>query len=154
EAFCPLMVQTAARRTTLSGARLFRVQPNWQEGTKAMPVEFIGMIGTRDQSESRPARGTGIDSDYLLRFAPGDEADGFGRVLIGFSSSQPDGLQVAAYAASQTERLSFLVAHRPGFVAPTVAARAFATLDTLVGGRIAVHIITGGSDGEQRRDGD
>jgi len=61
---------------------------------------------------------------------------------------------VAAYAAAHTDRLSFLVAHRPGFVAPTLAARTFATLDQFTGGRIAVHIITGGSDAEQRRDGD
>jgi alkanesulfonate monooxygenase len=119
-----------------------------------MPVEFIGMIGTRDQSETRPARGPVIDRDYLRRFARAHEDAGFDRVLIGYSSSQPDGLQVAAYAAAQTERLSYLIAHRPGFVAPSVAARAFATLDTLAGGRIAVHVITGGSDGEQRRDGD
>jgi alkanesulfonate monooxygenase len=61
---------------------------------------------------------------------------------------------VAAYAAAHSERLSFLVAHRPGFMAPTLAARTFATLDQFTGGRIAVHIITGGSDAEQRRDGD
>jgi alkanesulfonate monooxygenase len=119
-----------------------------------MPVEFIGMIGTRDQSETRPARGPVLDRDYLRRFARAHEDAGFDRVLIGYSSSQPDGLQVAAYAAAQTERLSYLIAHRPGFVAPTVAARAFATLDTLAGGRIAVHVISGGSDGDQRRDGD
>jgi alkanesulfonate monooxygenase len=75
-------------------------------------------------------------------------------VLIGYGSSQPDGLQVAAYAAAHTERLTFLIAHRPGFVAPTVAARAFATLDQLTEGRIAVHVISGGNDAEQRRDGD
>jgi alkanesulfonate monooxygenase len=39
-------------------------------------------------------------------------------------------------------------------VAPTVAARIFATLDTFAGGRIALHTITGGSDTEMRRDGD
>ena len=61
---------------------------------------------------------------------------------------------MAAYAAAHTEWLNFLVAHRPGFVAPTLAARSFATLDQFSGGRIGVHIITGGSDGEQRRDGD
>jgi alkanesulfonate monooxygenase len=76
------------------------------------------------------------------------------RVLVGYSSAQPDGTQVAAYAAAHTDRLGFLVAHRPGFVAPTLAARTFATLDQFAGGRIGVHIITGGSDGEQRRDGD
>ena len=75
-------------------------------------------------------------------------------MLIGYSSSQPDGTQVAAYAASQTDRLGFLIAHRPGFVFPTLAARTFATLDEFAGGRIAVHIITGGSDGERHHDGD
>ncbi len=119
-----------------------------------MPVEFIGMIGTRDQSEIRRSAGPVLDRDYVRRFARAHEDAGFDRVLIGYASSQPDGAQVAAYAAAHTERLSFLVAHRPGFVAPTLAARTFATLDQFTGGRIAVHIITGGSDTEQRRDGD
>ena len=119
-----------------------------------MPVEFIGMIGTKNESEIRLTAGPVIDPDYVKRFARAHEDAGFDRVLIGYSSSRPDGTQVAAYAAAHTERLSFLVAHRPGFVAPTLAARTFATLDQFTGGRIAVHIITGGSDAEQRRDGD
>jgi alkanesulfonate monooxygenase len=119
-----------------------------------MPVEFIGMIGTQDQSEIRRSAGPVVDRDYVRRFSRAHEDAGFDRVLIGYSSSQPDGMQVAAYAAAHTERLGFLVAHRPGFVAPTLAARALATLDQFTGGRAAVHIITGGSDGEQRRDGD
>ena len=61
-----------------------------------MPVEFIGMIQTRDQSESRPARGPVIDRDYLRRFARAHEDAGFDRVLIGYSSSQPDGLLILA----------------------------------------------------------
>src|SRR6202161_3987870 len=119
-----------------------------------MPVEFIGMISTRDQSEIRRSQGPVVDRGYVRRFARAHEDAGFDRVLIGYSSSQPEGTQVAAYAAAHTERISFLIAHRPGFVAPTLAARTFATLDQCTGGRIAVHIITGGSDGEQRRDGD
>jgi alkanesulfonate monooxygenase len=39
-------------------------------------------------------------------------------------------------------------------VAPPVAARKLATLDQLSEGRLAVHIITGGSDLEQAKDGD
>ncbi len=119
-----------------------------------MGIEFIGMISTRDESEIRRSAGPPVDRGYVRRFARAHEDAGFDRVLIGYSSAQPDGTQVAAYAASQTERLGFLVAHRPGFVAPTLAARTFATMDQFAGGRIGVHIITGGSDGEQRRDGD
>jgi Luciferase-like monooxygenase len=47
-----------------------------------------------------------------------------------------------------------LLAHRPGFVSPTLAARKLATLDQLSGGRLAVHIIAGGSDPDQAKDGD
>jgi alkanesulfonate monooxygenase len=61
---------------------------------------------------------------------------------------------VAQYCAERTERLAFLVAHRPGFVVPTLAARTAATFDALSGGRLWLHIITGGFDAEQQRDGD
>jgi alkanesulfonate monooxygenase len=119
-----------------------------------MPVEFIGMIGTKDQSETHGSSGPVIDPAYTRRFARAHEDAGFDRVLIGYGSAWPEGMQVAAYATSQTERLSVLIAHRPGFVAPTLAARAFSTLDHFSGGRVAVHVITGGSDVEQHRDGD
>src|SRR6202046_4704314 len=119
-----------------------------------MPVEFIGMIGTKNESEIRLTAGPVIDPDHVRRFAGPHEDAGFDRVLIGYSSARPDGTQVAAYAAAHSERLGFLVAHRPGFVAPTLAARQFATLDQFSDGRIGLHIITGGHDAEQRADGD
>ena len=118
------------------------------------PVEILGMIGTRDASESRPGLRPAVDPDYTRRFARAHEEAGFDRILIGYGSSWPEGTQVAAHVAAHTERLGLLVAHRPGFVAPTLAARTFATLDQFSGGRVAVHIITGGNDAEQRRDGD
>jgi alkanesulfonate monooxygenase len=52
------------------------------------------------------------------------------------------------------KRLGYLIAHRPGFVAPTLLARKIATFDHLTRGRLAVHIITGKSDDEQHGDGD
>jgi alkanesulfonate monooxygenase len=117
-------------------------------------VEILGMIGTREASESRAGSGPAISPEYTRRFARAHEDGGFDRILIGYGSFWPEGTQVAAYAAAHTERLGMLVAHRPGFVAPTLAARTFATMDHFSGGRVAVHTITGGSDIEQRRDGD
>jgi alkanesulfonate monooxygenase len=119
-----------------------------------MTVEFIGMIGTRHQSELHGPTGPVVDLGYTRRFARAHEDAGFDRILIGYGSAWPDGTQVAAYVAAHTERLGLLIAHRPGFVAPTLAARMFATLDQFSEGRVAVHTITGGHDGEQRRDGD
>src|ERR1700733_12803630 len=125
------------------------------ERNAGMPVEFIGMIFHRPGSDLQAfAEGLEIDRDFVRKFAQAHEDSDFDRVLIGTASLAPEGSQIAAYAAANTERLSFLVSHRPGFRAPTVAARELATLDHFSGGRAAVHIITGGSDVEQRRDGD
>jgi alkanesulfonate monooxygenase len=119
-----------------------------------MPVEFIGMINAKDVSETRFSPGPPIDVDYTRRFIVAHEHAGFDKVLINSGSPQPDGMQIAAFGAGHTERLGFLVSHRPGFIQPTVAARTLATLDQFTGGRIAIHIITGGSDAEMARDGD
>ena len=84
-----------------------------------MPVEFIGMIHHRHQSEIRPPPDVVVDRGYIRDFAQAAEDGGFDRVLVGYFSDSPDGFLVAAHAAAYTERLGFLVAHRPGFVAPT-----------------------------------
>jgi alkanesulfonate monooxygenase len=120
-----------------------------------MRPEFIGMIQPRLQSETHPPDSSVVlDKGYLSAFAQAHEAGGFDRVLIGYYADAPDGMLLAGFIAQQTERLGLLLAHRPGFVAPTVAARALATLDQLSDGRLAVHIISGGDDADQRRDGD
>ena len=119
-----------------------------------MPVEMIGWIAPRVSSELIPPSGPPFDANVIAETARIHERAGFDRVLIGYFSGAPDGFLVGAHAASVTERLSFLLAHRPGFVAPPVAARKLATLDQLSGGRLAVHIIAGGSDADQAKDGD
>jgi alkanesulfonate monooxygenase len=117
-------------------------------------VEFIGMIQPRQQSEIHPASGPTIDPAYLIASAQAHDEAGFDRILIGWHSNGPDGLQLAAHAAAHTKNVGFLVAHRPGFQAPTTAARAFNTLDQLSNGRAALHTISGGDDTDQARDGD
>jgi alkanesulfonate monooxygenase len=117
-------------------------------------VEFIGMILTQDGSEAKGSSGPLIDPAFTSRFAKAHEAAGFDRVLVGYFSFFPDGFQVAAYVLHETSRLGVLLAHRPGFVAPTVAARQFATLDQFSAGRVALHAISGANDAEQARDGD
>src|SRR3979411_3328853 len=118
----------------------------------AMPVEMIGWIAPRVSSELIPASGPPFDAGVLAETARIHERAGFDRVLIGYFSDAPDGFLVGAHAASVTERLSFLLAHRPGFVAPPVAARKLATLNQLSDGRLAVHIIAGGSHADPAKD--
>jgi alkanesulfonate monooxygenase len=116
--------------------------------------EFIGWAAPQESSEVMAPRGPIFDADVLAETARVHEEAGFDRVLIGYFTNAPDGFLVAAHVASSTERLGLLLAHRPGFVAPTLAARKLATLDQLSRGRAAVHIISGGSDADQARDGD
>src|SRR5215813_1584610 len=105
-----------------------------------MPVEMIGWIAPRVSSELIPPSGPPFDAGVIAETARIHERAGFDRVLIGYFSEAPDGFLVGAHAASVTERLAFLLAHRPGFVAPPVAGRK--------------HIIAGGSDADQAKDGD
>jgi alkanesulfonate monooxygenase len=120
----------------------------------AMPVEMIGWVAPRVASEVIAPAGPPFDSAVIAETARLHERAGFDRVLVGYFSAAPDGFLVAAHAAASTERLGFLLAHRPGFVAPPLAARKLATLDQLSHGRLAVHIIAGGSDPDQQKDGD
>jgi len=98
--------------------------------------------------------GGGVSAPFLKEFAQAHEAAGFDMVLVGYYSSSAEGFNVASYAAAHTRTLSFLIAHRPGIVSPTLAARAAATFDHLSGGRLALHIIAGVSDQEQESEGD
>ena len=120
-----------------------------------MSVQFIGYIGFNNGSETQEAvRSRALDREYVAAAAREQEAGDFDRVLIPFGSNSPESQIVAAHAAAITSKLGFLVAHRPGFTQPTLAARQLATLDQLSSGRVAVHIITGGADEEMARDGD
>jgi alkanesulfonate monooxygenase len=122
-----------------------------------MTIELIGMIGVRPEGADGAAVhviGGEIDLTWIRDFSRAHEAAGFDKVLVGYTATSADGFLVSSYAAAHTERLGYLIAHRPGFVAPTLAARKAATLDRLSNGRVSLHIITGGSDVDQARDGD
>ncbi|MDX6350111.1 MAG: alkanesulfonate monooxygenase [Streptomyces sp.] len=139
-----------------------------------MTIEFIGIAATQETSESGAATpvnggaGDGVSAQteavaahgpvvqpaYLRALARAHEEAGFDRILVAHSSASPDGFTVADQILTHTDRLGVLLAHRPGFVAPTLAARKFATLDAFHPGRVALHVITGGDDADQARDGD
>src|SRR5215467_7894417 len=119
-----------------------------------IPARIIGMIGVAPP----PSEATlhviegDISPPFIAEFAQAHEAAGYDMVLVGYTTSSAEGFLVAMHAAARTERLSYLIAHRPGFVAPTLFARKVATFDQLTGGRIALHVITGKTDAEQEGD--
>lgn len=121
-----------------------------------MPVRILGMIGVTPPSSDATLiiiEGA-LSPDYIVESARAHEAAGYDMALVGYSSSSAEGFLVALHAAHHTERLKLLVAHRPGFVQPTLMARKIATFDQLTRGRLAIHIITGKTDAEQQGDGD
>src|SRR5215472_15909537 len=84
-----------------------------------MPVRIIGMIGVTPPSSNASLHVIegGLSPAYLTEFARAHDAAGFDMALVGYSSSSAEEFLVALYAAMQTERLGYLVAHRPGFLA-------------------------------------
>ena len=121
-----------------------------------MSVQFFGLLTHEYSSEIIPKAKSApvMDVDYMVRVARAHEAAGFDRVLVAHHSSNPDGILLAAHVAQHTKKLAFMIAHRPGFIAPTYAARMWATFDKLYPGRAGIHVISGGSDADQRADGD
>jgi alkanesulfonate monooxygenase len=104
-------------------------------------------------TEARAA-GRRPDIEYLGQIARSAEQLGFTGVLTPTGTWCEDAWLTTAALISQTQRLKFLVAFRPGFVAPTLAAQMAATYQRLSRGRLLLNVVTGGEDAEQRRFGD
>lgn len=84
-----------------------------------------------------------------------DRFEALDAVLVGYSAIWPHNFAVAPYLLAQTRRVGLIVAHRPGVMHPTAAARYFGTLDALSGGdRLIVNLVSGSSEKDIVREGD
>jgi alkanesulfonate monooxygenase len=92
--------------------------------------------------------------DYLGQVARSAEQLGYEAVLTPTGTWCEDAWIFTAALSQVTRRLKFLVAFRPGFVSPTLAAHQAATFQRVSGGRLMLNIVTGGDPVEQRRYGD
>ena len=91
---------------------------------------------------------------YLTQVARAAEQVGFAGALTPTGAWCEDAWLTTAMLVAQTERLKFLVAFRPGFVSPTLAAQMAATYQRHSAGRLLLNIVTGGEPAEQRAYGD
>lgn len=91
---------------------------------------------------------------YLAEVARAADRLGYEGVLTPTGTWCEDAWLTASALLSETERLKFLVAFRPGLVPPTLAAQQAATLQRFSEGRVLLNIVSGGGDAEQRRFGD
>ena len=116
-----------------------------------MPVEFIS---STNFGPSTGVKYSGFDPDYARRYVRMLDDGGFDWTLVGYDSQRVDSVTRAQFILNHSERIKPIVAHRPGFQFPTQFAKALAGLDRIGGGRLATHIIAGGSDEEMHREGD
>jgi len=91
---------------------------------------------------------------YLGQIARSAEQLGFEAALTPTGAWCEDAWLTCAMLAEVTERLRFLVAFRPGFVSPTLAAQMAATFQRHSGGRLLLNVVTGGETAEQQAYGD
>lgn len=123
-------------------------------------VVFVNAISTR---RNQPRDGFGIerrygdaefDLEWLQHYARTIEQHGFDITLVPHGTIGLDQYVLASAVLLATERLTVALAIRPNTTAPTVAAQAISTLSLVANGRVFPHIISGGSDNEQRAQGD
>ncbi|MFD8197464.1 LLM class flavin-dependent oxidoreductase [Streptomyces wuyuanensis] len=91
---------------------------------------------------------------YLSQISRAAEDLGFTGVLTPTGAWCEDAWLTTAMVSQNTEHLKFLVAFRPGFVSPTLAAQMASTFQRQTGGRLLLNVVTGGESQEQRGYGD
>lgn len=91
---------------------------------------------------------------YLGQVARTAEQLGFEAALTPTGTWCEDAWITTAALSQVTSSLKFLVAFRPGFISPTLAAHQAATFQRISGGRLLLNIVTGGDPVEQARFGD
>ncbi|PTM99570.1 alkanesulfonate monooxygenase [Streptomyces sp. VMFN-G11Ma] len=130
-----------------------------------VPLTFHWFLPTNGDSRDvvggghgTPATKSGRDRPptvaYLSQIARAAEDLGFVGVLTPTGAWCEDAWLTTAMVSQNTERLKFLVAFRPGFVSPTLAAQMASTFQRQTGGRLLLNVVTGGESREQRAYGD
>ena len=125
---------------------------NWFLPTNGDSRQLVGGghgLGTGSAGTIRPAT-----IEYLTQVAQAAEQVGFSAALTPTGSWCEDAWLTTAMLVARTERLKFLVAFRPGFLSPTLAAQQAATYQRHSGGRLLLNVVTGGEGAEQRTYGD
>ncbi len=92
---------------------------------------------------------TSEDEGYYSQLIPTRFANG----LFDEAAPLAETWTTATALAAVTSRIRFLIAIRPGFIAPGLFAQMASTLDNIAGGRIDVNVVPGGIQGDFERFG-
>ena len=119
-----------------------------------MSIDFGWFLPTMGDNETIGPPTREATADYLTTVARAAEDAGFVFMLVPVGTTCEDAWLASSVVAARTEKMKFLVAMRPGFIAPTVAAKMSNTLDQLTQGRVMINVVTGGFPHELAADGD
>jgi len=89
-----------------------------------------------------------------IAFCREAEQVGIDSVLVDFNAGKPDPMVLALALATATERLEYMVAHRPGLMTPTLFVQQVNTFSSIAPGRILLNMVAGHSPAEQLTYGD
>lgn len=115
-------------------------------------VEFVATLSTAGGWNGVDVHQ--IDTKRTIASAQLMEASGFDKTILIYSSYSIDPFTVASTISQHTDTLGSIIALRPNVMSPTMAARTYATIDQINNGRTQVHLIAGGLDADQQREGD
>jgi alkanesulfonate monooxygenase len=127
-----------------------------------MGLTFHWFLPTSGDSRGLVAGGHGLPMSgdrpatlrYLNQIALAAETNGFEGVLTPTGAWCEDAWLTTAMLVETTRTLKFLVAFRPGFVSPTLAAQMAGTFQRHSEGRLLLNVVTGGETHEQQAYGD
>lgn len=106
-----------------------------------MPIEIYGRICHPDESGTNHDKHIKYDLSSIPLKIRCFEDRNFDGIYLGCGRGDPDPIILAGYASALTNQLKFLLGHRAGSIAPTMAARKIATLDHLTAGKLAVQMV-------------
>lgn len=119
-----------------------------------MPLDFNWVLPSEGDSPALDPHGRTRAQAHWRAVAQAAEYAGFDALLVPTGAQRPDAWLVAAALTRSTQRLKFIVAFRPGFVLPAVAAQRAQTLHELSGQRLLLSVLTGNDAGEHHAHGD
>ena len=114
---------------------------------------FLPTSGNDGRYLATSIGGRNADFNYLQQVAQAVDNLGFKGALLPTGRHCEDAWILSAALSAVTKRMKFIVAFRPGLIAPALASRTASTFDRISNGRVLVNIVTGGSDADTAADG-
>ena len=100
-----------------------------------------------------PAAAIPPTPELMHRVVRAAEDAGFSYLLIPVGSTCWEAYMAGAFVTERSRTIRPLIAARPGFVNPVMAAKMIATFDVMSGGRISINLIAGQADKEVQGEG-